>query len=436
MPVQLKIRTVFYIMLALIPGIPTAGFSQGPDGLQYPALEFPKHVDQGSGDRWEFIGLGEVVAVQKRKGALRILSVDPLDLQRDEAEKIREYFLKKQRPLTLLNRRGEVAGTFTANRLEIRYDRRPAKLREFLLFGTFDLERDHGLRTLSVGYRAGLYRRKLGYLRPVQPAVDRTARRALPEIRHQVDGKQMRYIPGGFAIFGQGDNPNLDNFNPDYDRREFEVMMRIKPFYLDKYEVTNVEYHRFCTEAGHPFPPSWKDGRYPRGKANHPVIVASYRDAEAYARWTGKRLPTEFEWEFAARGDARAVKINGDPTSVYNAPPAFPFRGEFDPAKCNTLESGHGDTIPVTAIRDESPYRIFGMCGNAREWTASWYQAYPGHRLPVKRAVSGRVFKVIRGGSFDQSREYAASNFRDYGGFPSLAEDRSAGFRLAVSAGD
>ena len=72
------------------------------------------------------------------------------------------------------------------------------------------------------------------------------------------------------------------------------------------------------------------------------------------------------------------------------------------------------------------------MCGNAREWTSSWYAAYPGHRLPAGQAVSGKMFKVIRGGSYDQRQEFARVDYRDYGGFPNLQDDHSAGFRLVV----
>jgi formylglycine-generating enzyme required for sulfatase activity len=72
------------------------------------------------------------------------------------------------------------------------------------------------------------------------------------------------------------------------------------------------------------------------------------------------------------------------------------------------------------------------MCGNAREWTSSWYNPYPGHRFADARLI-GHQFKVIRGGSYRQNQDSARADARDYGGFPELREDRSAGFRLVIS---
>jgi formylglycine-generating enzyme required for sulfatase activity len=303
------------------------------------------------------------------------------------------------------------------------------------LYGYFDLSEPRAERVLSVGYQAGLYRQKIGYLRPNYDGAAARASRTLREFRHHVDGKLMVYVPDRFVIFGQSDDPALDNFNPNFDERREQFVLRIKPFYIDRYEVTNEEFHRFCVETGRPMPAAWRTERqrYPAGTGNHPITVASYEDAVAYARWTGKRLPTEFEWELAARGGVGLLIEDGNPQSVFRRPRLYPTGDNFDPTVCNTLESGHGSPLPVTALKDASPYGVYGMCGNAREWTSSWYAAYPGHRLAEKQAVSGQMFKVIRGGSYDQRGQFSRSDFRDYGGFPDLAQDHSAGFRLVVS---
>ncbi|MCD6506586.1 SUMF1/EgtB/PvdO family nonheme iron enzyme [Candidatus Poribacteria bacterium] len=71
---------------------------------------------------------------------------------------------------------------------------------------------------------------------------------------------------------------------------------------MDEYEVTNSQYQRFVDETGYPPPPHWKDGRYPVGQGDFPVVNVSYEDAKAYALWAGKRLPTAAEWERAAFG--------------------------------------------------------------------------------------------------------------------------------------
>ncbi|MDH5657196.1 MAG: SUMF1/EgtB/PvdO family nonheme iron enzyme, partial [Spirochaetia bacterium] len=116
-----------------------------------------------------------------------------------------------------------------------------------------------------------------------------------------------------------------------------------------------------------------------------------------------------------------------------NSPQIYPVGKDYDSSLCNTLESGIGHTLPVTNMRDRSPYGIYGLCGNAREWTDSWYEPYPGHHFK-KPELSGRQFKVIRGGSYYQNKTAARSDTRDYGGFPTLRKDRSAGFRLVISA--
>ncbi len=396
-------------------------------------LQRSRHVAPGVSDRWDFIAFGEVVAVQKDKGALRILGPEPRTLRRKSTAQLRKQFLTEMKPLTLLDRQGRVAGEFHATRVVVDHGQRPDGLREIVLYGYFQLDSRQGLRILSVGYQAGLYRQKVGYLRPSYDGPVARSKRTLREFRHQVDGKIMTYIPENFVIFGQGDNPALDNFNPQFDERREQFVKRVKPFYIDRYEVTNEEFHRFVVRTGHPMPAAWRESnRYPEGTGEYPITIASYTDAMAYARWTGKRLPTEFEWELAARGGVALLIENGDPDSIFRRPPVYPIGDSFDPQRCNTLESGRGAPLPVSQLRDASPYKVFGMCGNAREWTSSWYGPYPGHRFGSKQAVAGKMFKVIRGGSYDQRREFARADFRDYGGFPELNADRSAGFRLVV----
>ena len=130
------------------------------------------------------------------------------------------------------------------------------------------------------------------------------------------------------------------------------------------------------------------------------------------------------EWEMAARGGLSILKTEGA------TPPSYPYGDDFDPVRCNTLENGLHNVLPVTETEDESPYGVLGMCGNAPEWTASWYGPYPGHVFASNNPNAGNLFKVIRGGSYHKDRSFARSDWRDYGGFPNLAEDRSAGFRL------
>jgi formylglycine-generating enzyme required for sulfatase activity len=172
----------------------------------------------------------------------------------------------------------------------------------------------------------------------------------------------------------------------------------VHPVYLPeyrigKYPVVNAEYKRFLDETGYPAPPDWNEGNYPSGKANHPVVTVTWRDAVAYCRWlsqkTGKtyRLPTEAEWEKAARGtDGRE----------------YPWGNSFDPARCNSFdESGIGTTTPVGIYPDgASPCGAMDMAGNVWEWCQSLYQPYPYRMDDGREDLESEGLRVLRGGSF------------------------------------
>ncbi len=172
--------------------------------------------------------------------------------------------------------------------------------------------------------------------------------------------------------------------------------MYVDAFRIDKYPVTNAQYSRFVGGTDHSPPRHWEGGAYPAEKGTHPVVYVTWHDAVAYAEWAGKRLPTEEEWEKAARGsDGRA----------------YPW-GDWEEGRCNTEEAGIGDTTPVGQYSPggDSPYSCADMAGNVWGWTAT-------------REGRGRV---VRGGSWDfyRGRARCAYRFRlfpiysyDYGGF-------------------
>ena len=309
--------------------------------------------------------------------------------------------------------------------------------RKVLLHGHFvGLAQRSTTSALRVGYEIGLYRPLAQYLPVVTKQRREIQRQPLPAIRHHKDNKEMLYIPSSMLVYGQDSDASLPNFNPYFQDRHAAHAVRLPAYYIDKYEVTNAEYLYFCNQSNYPLPAEWREhGSYPLHKEKHPFRLASYHDAQAYARWSSKRLPSELEWEMAARGGL-SLRTNAANTNVAYNPQVFiyPIGSRFDARRCNTLETGRGDTIPVTEMRDESPYGIVGMCGNAREWTSSWFAPYPNHSWSAKSGIAaGRIFKVIRGGSFMEPARFARSDHRDYGGLPSLAQDRSAGFRLVVS---
>lgn len=200
------------------------------------------------------------------------------------------------------------------------------------------------------------------------------------------DGQEMVYIPAGEFLMGGEKKPVL-----------------VEAFYVDRYPVTNSEYKRFVDSTRHPFPAHWRGGTYPEGKADHPVVQVRWSDAAAYARWAGKRLPTEAEWEKAARGtDGRE----------------YPWGNEFDKDKCNTNESGIWDTTPVGQYSPagDSPYGVGDMAGNVWEWTANG---------------SGPIPRPLRGGSWLDSRHEARCTSRRKH-TPSRRND-FIGFRCASS---
>ena len=168
----------------------------------------------------------------------------------------------------------------------------------------------------------------------------------------------------------------------------------VKPFFIDAYEVTNENYAKFIQAAGHNIPATWTTGSYPDGAARRPVTGVAWDDAVAYCKWAGKRLPTEEEWEFAARGtDGRIYPWGND--------------WQQDAANANGART---DLVDVGSYKGQSPFGAFDMVGNAWEWTASDFRAYPGGSLPTN-LPSGDL-KVIRGGSYESLKDVATVTYR------------------------
>ena len=211
----------------------------------------------------------------------------------------------------------------------------------------------------------------------------------------QVSLSDMILIPAGPFLMGSSDE-EIEKISRDLAHGELtpgagwfaaerpQNEAHVEEFYINKYEVTNAQYREFIQATGHTLPRHWMGGTYPKGKADHPVSYVSWEDADAYCKWVGKRLPTEIEWEKAARGtDARI----------------WPWGDTFDVEKCN-VESWEGSgSRPVGSYPNGvSPYGVYDMAGNVWEWTDSWYDAYPGstHTSPE----FGAELRVMRGGSW------------------------------------
>ena len=140
-------------------------------------------------------------------------------------------------------------------------------------------------------------------------------------------------------------------------------------YLIDKYPVTNRRYEVFVEATGHARPFHWEGGKIPKGMEDHPVVYVNWYDAQAFAEWAGKRLPTVEEWEKAARGEDGRL---------------YPW-GEWAVDKCCNVENFPGSTVPVTEFPEgASPYGVMQMAGNVCEWTATRY----------------RDWIVLKGGSF------------------------------------
>jgi iron(II)-dependent oxidoreductase len=197
------------------------------------------------------------------------------------------------------------------------------------------------------------------------------------ELAREVDG--MVSIPEGYITLGS-DEPG-DPFKPVH-------RVRVKAFYIDKREVTNEEYKQFCDATGHRVPPYWQDKIFPKGLEKYPVVQVSWFDASDYARWAGKRLPTEAEWERAARG----------PNSY-----RYSYGNNYDAQKANT---GAQKTAAVGS-HPPNEFGLFDMTGNASEWTSSLFLPYPYSASDGREDPKTAGPRTVRGGDFSSTEREA-----------------------------
>jgi iron(II)-dependent oxidoreductase len=191
----------------------------------------------------------------------------------------------------------------------------------------------------------------------------------------------MVFIPAGPFSMGSKPNPKLAWFEQGVDEAP-QHRVKLPAFWIDQYEATQKDYATFVAATGHRQPRVWSDG-YGR-RDSHPVIDVSWGDADAYCRWAGKRLPTEAEWEKAARGEDGRI---------------WPWGDEYHKGAAVLQDTARGQTAPVgSRPEDVSPYGVYDMAGNVMEWTASWYEAYPGSTLA--RLDFGQKYRVLKGGAW------------------------------------
>jgi formylglycine-generating enzyme required for sulfatase activity len=199
------------------------------------------------------------------------------------------------------------------------------------------------------------------------------------------DRVPMALVPAGEFDMGSREGEGEDDERPRH-------RVYLDAFYMDRYQVTVSRYAKFLNATGRERPRYWNEATLSQGE-NRPVIGVTWQDADAYCRWAGKRLPTEAEWEKAARGtDGRKYPWgNEEPTSRH--------------ANFGKSEQDEVPLLPVGSLEaGKSPYGIYDMAGNVWEWVADWYDAGYYQRSPVQNPAGppGGQAKVARGGAWDR----------------------------------
>ncbi|MDQ1592311.1 MAG: eukaryotic-like serine/threonine-protein kinase [Pyrinomonadaceae bacterium] len=228
---------------------------------------------------------------------------------------------------------------------------------------------------------------------------------APPPAQSVVPPTGMAYVSGAEFTMGRDGDPTR------YESPAHKVT--VNSFFIDLYEVTREDYQK-CVDEEECQPPSvWGSNKFPGGTAKLPVTGVTWDDANAYASWAGKRLPTEEEWEFAARGGKKGFR--------------YPWGNEWKDGLANANSASKG-LMEVGSYKGTSPFSMSDMVGNAWEWTASKLTAYKkGQPLPNKPPGD---LRVIRGGSYIEDKNEATTTYRR--GYPArgVSYDKT-GFRCA-----
>ncbi|MDQ7822712.1 MAG: SUMF1/EgtB/PvdO family nonheme iron enzyme [Candidatus Eremiobacteraeota bacterium] len=222
------------------------------------------------------------------------------------------------------------------------------------------------------------------------------------EHENSLDNAVMILIPPGEFLMG---SPVGEGYGEEHPQRN----IYLDPFYIYKYEVTNGQFARFVNETGYKAKGDWEKYAV-QGRESHPVINVTWTDAQAYCQWAGGDLPTEAQWEKAARG------IDGR---------RFPWGDHWDRNKCNNVDTDSSEyralrahlylrrgTTPVGAFSEgASPYGCMDMAGNVWEWCGDWYDQQYYQKSPVRNPpgpLQGDA-RVYRGGAWNND---ATTGFR------------------------
>jgi len=239
---------------------------------------------------------------------------------------------------------------------------------------------------------------------------------ALDQKRKEVSARLERYqmipIPAGEFLMGS-------QSGPEHEQPEHRVLLN--SCLIDRFPVTNAQYKQFVDVTGYKPPLHWSAGTYPFDQANHPVVNVSWQDACAYAEWVGKRLPTEAEWEKAARGTEGQT---------------YPWGDAFLKDRLN-CGNHPGHTTPVDKYPEgASPYGVMDTCGNVSEWVSDWYDEEYYQNAPLANPTGPEAgkYRVIKGGFFGETMGGVRAACRAF--FPPNAGRDNIGFRCARTPGE
>lgn len=241
---------------------------------------------------------------------------------------------------------------------------------------------------------------------PIAYSAARAARPVL--LTHSpVDGAALAYVPAGEFQMG---GPSPDGLLP-YETLPHVV--NLEPYYIYKTEVTVAQYRKFCNATGRKMPKAppwgWDDA--------YPIVNVTWNDASAYAAWAGASLPTEAQWEKAARGTRGRV---------------YPWGDQWAPERCvhSVPQPRPVGSLPAGA----SPYGCLDMAGNVSEWCADWYDVYYYQSSPSSSPTGPATgeYRAIRGNSFDWGDEESLTCWTRRRWFPDDGT-KDCGFRCVVT---
>jgi formylglycine-generating enzyme required for sulfatase activity len=220
-------------------------------------------------------------------------------------------------------------------------------------------------------------------------------------------------------LFVKGGEFTMGSPKSEHGRQEEELQRRVvvSDFWIGKTEVTREQYARYLKDnPDAPKPMYWTDPRF--SKAHQPMVGMSWEDAMAYVKWAGLRLPTEAEWEYAARAGTTSAYFSGET--------------EADLKTVGWYDANSKDQPSEVAQKPANAFGLFDMHGNAWEWCSDFYGPYIADKVSDPVGPTSGTRRAVRGGSWDDPQLSARSAHRV--GFAPTERFSQVGFRVALSA--